>query len=332
MPLPTANDVHVNRPLTNLSVAYLQNAQNFIARRAFPNVPVSKQSDSYFTFNRADFNRNEAEKRAPSTESAGGGYRLSTDTYRCDVYAIHKDIADQVRANSDNPLSPDRNAMNWNMHKLLIKQEVNWASTYFAGGVWTNDINGVASSAGSGEVIQWSDATNGDPIGDIRAAKTAVLLATGFEPNKLIIGQQVLDALVDHPDIVDRVKYSGGVGNQNPSKVNEQTLAQLFDLDEVMVMKAIQNTAGEALAEVSAFIGGKKALLVYAPPASGIEIPSAGYTFSWTGYLNAGNEFGIATSTFRLANLKSDRVESEIAMDFKLVSADLGYFWDTIVA
>jgi hypothetical protein len=33
MPNPTAGDVHVNRPLTNISIAYMQDAAGFVADR-----------------------------------------------------------------------------------------------------------------------------------------------------------------------------------------------------------------------------------------------------------------------------------------------------------
>lgn len=333
MPLPTSSAVHVDSALTNLSVAFLQNATHFVAGRVFPNVPVTKQSDRYFVFDRGDFNRDEAKVRAPSTESAGGGYNLdNTPSYYANVWAFHKDIDDQIRANADAVLDLERAASEYVMHKLLIRKEKNWATKFFAGSIWTNDYDGVASSPTTNQTIQWSDTTNGDPIGDIRAGKSTVLESTGFEPNTLVVGQQVMDALVDHPDIIDRVKYSGGVGNQNPAMVNEQTLAALFGLDRVMVSKAIENTAAENLTDVHSFIAGKKALLCYAAPSPGIMIPSAGYTFSWSGYLGQSNPFGIATSRIRMDNLKSDRVEGEMAFDHKLVSADLGFFWDSIVA
>jgi hypothetical protein len=33
-----------------------------------------------------------------------------------------------------------------------------------------------------------------------------------------------------------------------------------------------------------------------------------------------------------MESIKSDRVEAEMAFDNKVISADLGYFWNTIVA
>lgn len=331
MPLPTLRDVHVDAALTDISVAFAQQASNFIARQAFPTVPVAKQSDKYFIYDRGDFNRDEAKVRAPGTESAGGGFNLSTATYSCDVWAFHKDVPAQIAANQDvgNPFD---DAAEFVMHRLLIRQEAEFNDTFMTGGVWDNDFDGTASSPGSNETIHWSDTTNGDPIGDIRSAKTTVLQNTGYAPNTLILGQQVFDELVDHPDIVDRVKYSGGVGNGNPAMVNEQTLAALFGLDRVLISRAIENTATEDATDSHSFIVGKDALLVYSPPSAGLLTPAAGYTFSWRGYLGTTNDMGIATGRFPMPQLKAERVEGEVAMDMKLVSSALGYFWDGVVA
>ena len=331
--LPTASDVHVDAALTNISIAFLQSADNFVAMRAFPRVPVAKQSDRYFTIDRGDFNRDEAEKRAPGTESAGGGYRVdNTPIYYCDVYAFHKDIPDQIVSNADEALDLERAASDFVTHKMLIKMEKDWASTFMVGGVWTNDFDGVASSPGGGQVLQWNDA-NADPIGNIRGAITTIEESTGFTPNTLTIGKHVMDALEDHPDIVDRIKYSGMTGRDgNPARVSASTLAQLFGLERVLVCRAIENTADEGAANAHSFIIGKDALLTYSPPAPSRLTPTAGYTFVWDGYMNQMNGFGFATSRFRMDHLKAERVEGEMAFDHKLVAADLGYFWDSIVA
>ncbi len=73
---PTVADVHINRPLTDVSVAFMQNATDFVADRVFPTVPVAKQSDLYFVYEREDWYRSQAERRAPGTESAGSGWNL----------------------------------------------------------------------------------------------------------------------------------------------------------------------------------------------------------------------------------------------------------------
>src|ERR1043166_7449485 len=99
---PTPGDVYVNTPLTNISIAMLQSADSFIGTSAFPNIPVSKQSDAYFSYDRGYFNRDEMKERAPGTESEGSGYQVDANqTYYCRVYAFHKDVHDQLRANAD---------------------------------------------------------------------------------------------------------------------------------------------------------------------------------------------------------------------------------------
>ena len=74
MAQPTAGDVHVNRPLTNVSVAHWQSSTAFVANRAGLSIPVEKQTDSIFRFKKGAFHRNDMKIRAPGAESAGGGF------------------------------------------------------------------------------------------------------------------------------------------------------------------------------------------------------------------------------------------------------------------
>jgi hypothetical protein len=332
MTQPTARAVHVDQPLTNISVAFLQNANNFVASRVFPNIRVQKQSDVYYRYDRGFFNRNQAKLRAPATEAAIAGFGLDTDSYFAKVVALKTQLAWQVQANADTPVQLERANTELLLHQMLIEKEADWASRYFTTGVWGTQYDGAAASPGTDEVIQWSDATSGDPIGDMRVAKTDMLESTGFEPNTLVMSQRVMDALVDHPDIVDRIKYSGGVGNQNPARTSAQTLAQLFEVERILVMRAIQNTAAEGDANAHSFIGGKNALLTYVPPTPGLMTPSAGYTFTWSGYQGASNQFGVSVTRREREIIKATEVETEMAYVHKLVASDLGVFFKDIVA
>lgn len=325
---PTQGDVHVNKPLTNISVAFLQKATNFVADNVFPNISVSQQSDRYYTYDRGMFNRDEMEERAPGTESKGGTYDVdNTPTYYAPVYAFHHDIPDQRRANADSVIAPDREAVELVTHKALIKREKTWVGKYFIGGVWTNDWDGVASGMTGNQVLHWSDA-NSDPIQNIRQAVTTVEESTGFTPNTLVIGKRVFDALIDHPDIMDRVKYGQTSG---VAMVDVAELQALLKIERIFVMRAVENTGKEGAANAHSFIGGKKALLCYAAPTPGLMTPTAGYTFSWSGLMGAAAQ-GQRIKRFRMENLESDRVEIQMSYDQKLVAADLGYFWDSIVA
>lgn len=328
MPNPTPGDVHVNAPLTNMSIAYVQDAANFVAARVFPIIPVLKQSDLYFVYDQGDFARDEMKERAPGTESAGSGYELETANYSARRHSFHKDIDDEMRQNSDSPLQADRDATIFVTQKALIRRERLWASKYFGTGIWGTDITGVAAAPGAGQVLRWNDAAS-TPIQDIKEGKAKILQSTGFEPNVLTIGYQVWNKLSDHPDIVDRVKYTGT--RENPATVDLAAVASLLGIDRLEVMKAVYNTADRGQAASMAFIGGKSALLCYSNPQPSIMQPSAGYTFNWSGLVGAGND-GLRIKRFRMEHLSSDRVEIDMAFDQKMVAAAMGYFFTAVVA
>ena len=325
---PTASSVHVNTPLSQISIAFMQNAQNFVADKAFPVVPVDKQSDLYYEYDRADWNRNQMAKRAPATESIGGGYRVSNTPYFADVFALHKDIDDQIRANADSAFNLDRDASEWLARMALLNREVNWATDFFTTGVWTTDWTGVSAGENNTTTFrQWNDATS-IPLETIRRAKRTIKLSTGYSPNTLVIGTEVWDMLVDHVDILERIKYSSS--NASPAMVTREMMSALLEIDQILVMESIQNTAIEGQASSNAFIGGKKALLIYAPTNPGLLTPAAGYTFAWRGYMGGTQPAEI--QRFRLQELRSDRVEIEAAYDQKRISADLGVFFGSVVA
>lgn len=334
----TQSDVYISRPLTNLSIAYMQDQTQFIADRIFPIVPVAKQADKFWIYTRADWNRALMKKRADGTESQGAGFGTTTDTYFADVWALHVNIGDQTRANVDEPMDMDRDATNFLSLQGLLRREIDFASTYMTNGVWSFSYDGVASSptavgsldptGSANNVLHWNDASS-TPIEDVRRAKTYVMLRTGIKPNKMALGQQVYDALVDHPDIIDRIKYSSSPGN--PSVVNKASLAALFEVEEVVVSAAMYNTTEEGATETNAFILGKNALLCYAPRRPGLLTPSAGYTFIWRDYLGNANG-ALQISKMRIPTRKADRIEGETAFDQKIVAADLGFFFNGIVA
>jgi len=325
MPQPNINSVHVDAILTNISVAYLQKQENFIADKVFPVVPVDKKSDKYFVYTKNDWFRDEAQRRADATESAGSGYNLTTGTYSADVFAFHKDVGDQTVANADAPLNPLREATEFVTHRMLLRKELQFVTDFFTTGVWSEDVTGVAGAPGAGETKQWSDYTSSDPIDDIEEAKSEVLSNTGLEPNTLVLGYDVFRQLKNHPDLVDRIKYTSS------QTITEDMLARMFDLDRVLVAKAVKATNVEGAAEAYSFAYGKAALLAHVAPSPGLLTPSAGYTFSWTG-VSGGIGATIGVSSFRMESLKAERVEAEMSFDNKVIGADLGYFWNTIVA
>lgn len=324
MPQPSASSVHVDAVLTNISIAYIQDQNHFVANKVFPTVPVEKKSDKYFTYTKHDWFRDEAQLRADATESAGSGYNISsTATYSCDVYAFHKDVGDQARANADNPLNPDQDAARFVAHRLLMRQEKQFVSDFISTGIWGTDLEGGASGS-TAAAVQWSDGSNSDPINDIETAKSTILSNTGFMPNTLLLNYDVFRHLKNHPDIIDRFKYT------TANVPMEAQLASVFGIDRVIVSMSVGTTSNEGAASPSyGFNMGKNALVCYVNPSPSLLAPSAGYIFSWNG-ISGGLGSNVALSRYRMDTKKADRIEGEIAFDNKLVASDLGYYFYTI--
>ncbi len=79
------------------------------------------------------------------------------------------------------------------------------------------------------------------------------------------------------------------------------------------------------------FIHGKHALLIYSPPAAGIQVASAGYTFMWRNLQGSIGQPAVVRK-FRMEPIRSDRIEAEAAWDHKVVASDLGIFFPSVVA
>ena len=330
MPQPTAGDVHVNRPLTNISIAFIQNTDVYIASKVFPNIGVARQSDLYFVYDKNSWLRSDAEKRAPGTPSAGSGWDLATQSYFADVFAIHKDVDDQVRANQDSPLMLDRDSTMYVTQQCMMKKEKEFVAAFMQTSVWTTDRTGVPAGPTGLQFIQWDQATS-DPLTDVHLDIVRVARLTGFKPNKLVVGAEVWNALLDNAAVLARI--NGGALPGNPALVTEALLAQAFGLTEVLVAWATEDTAAEGATESMAFITGKTALLVYAAPSPSLMMPSAGYTFSWTGMPGAPpGGIGARIKSYRLERNESDRIEAEDWKDFKVIGAELGAMFLTAVA
>lgn len=324
--MPDRSDLHIDKALTNMSVQYLQDESNFIAGQVFPMVPVQKQSDRYFVYKKEDWFRDDAQERAPGTESAGGDYDIdNTPTYFCRKYAFHKDVFEEDRANADDPLTPDEDAVAFVTDKILLNKENNWARTFFKTGVWGTDLQG-AAAAEAGKVVYWDDYANSSPIEDITAASTAQAEVTGKRPNTIVMGRRAYDALKNHPDFLDRVKYT------QKGVVTTDLIAQMFDVDRVLVANAIQNTAKKGQQAEMSFILGNHVLLCYTTNAPRLKTATAGYTFVWTGLMGS-NALGGRINRFSMPQLGigTERIECELAYDMKVIAADMGTFIENAV-
>ena len=317
MPQPDVRDAHVDQLMTMLSHAYMNESENYIADKVFPVVPVRKQSARIAKYTKADWFRDEANLRAPGTESAGTGFTVNTtDTYFCDNFAVHKDIADEVRENTDSPYDPDLEATLLVTDRLLLRREVSFATDFLTTSVWSKDSDKTAAP--------WSDYGLGDPIGDVETGKDAIHGITAREANKAVMGRSVWSKLKHHPDFIERIKYT------QRGVLTTEIVASILEIGQILIGKAIKNTYDEGQTDAAAaysYIVGDSCLLLHVAPRPALLTPSAGYTFHWA-------NFGALSFIRRLRNdfTQVDRIEAHTYFDQKAIGTDLGYYMYNLVA
>lgn len=343
MPTMTPNQIETGirkgtfRPhtaLSNLAMAYYQNEANYFAKAIFPICHVSQSSDNYYIFDKEDLLRDGWQKKPAYGTVMPVAVSEHTDTYAVDVFQMVMGI-DEIRETDlkrrQGPtLARDPRAQRTKTiaHQANIHQDKAFANAFFKSGVWGTEFSGVdGTTPGSNEFIKFSS-DNSDPIKIIADQKHAMHEQTGRTPNKLAIGANVFNALRFHSGILERIKFGGSTAN--PANVTRNVLAQLFEVEDLVVLMSIHNKAKQGAEAEMSFIGDPNAmLLAYATDTPSIEEPSAGYIFTWD-MLGDGQILPIRNYP-GAPGTDSEYVDGLMAYQMKKTADDLAVFFKDVV-
>jgi hypothetical protein len=295
-------------------VGYKQDDMRFVASRVFPVIPVDKKSFTYYIMTKKYWFLDEMKNRAPGAAFARSGYGVESTTGTALIWGLEHPIAKEDRANNQMPLSLEQAGLQWLAQQSLIRKERAFASDFMKTSVWGTDDNN--------STTDWDDFTSGDPINDVLTARRTISNNTGYDGNTMVLGYIVHQALMNHPDIIDRVKYV-----QSALLANiEGALASAFGVQNYIVGKASYNSANEGQTFSAAAIIDDDCLVCHVSPNPGIMTASAGYTFAWAGGGGVGE-----VSMYEEPQSKSDILQMSEAWDQKAVATDLGYFFADVV-
>jgi hypothetical protein len=312
---PTGSgQVHVDQVLTQISVDW-PNA-GLVADALFPTVVVRKQSDKYYVFGREAWVAESGDYRAPGTEANEiPGFQVSTDTYYAQEHALQMAVTDEERENVDNAFSPDRDATELVTSKIMLGRELAMKNM-------STDVSNYATglSTSLSGTAQWNDYANSSPITDFRTAVRAVHAKVFMEPNLAIIPYLVMSTLEDHPDIIERIKYS------ERAVLTPEIIAAVLGLQRVIVPGVAYGTvaggqasgiAGNAV--TASYLWGKDVVLAWVPPRAGLRTPAFAYEFVW-GY---GGSQPQVTDRWREDKRKSDLIRVSRRYDLKMVGVEI---------
>ena len=313
--------------LTNVSVAQFQKPDDFVARKVFPIVPVSLPTARYYQFSLADLARiSMAEKPQFGTVNPSV-WGQTDDSYSVKVYQGMYGI-DQISASAYNRAGAPGVADPKVAKAKLAAEQVNlfmdymFAKNFFTSGVWTTEYTGQSSTPSANQFWQF-DNDNSNPIQLFDDLKSEMKEKGRRTPNKLALGVNTYKALKNNKYVLERIKYGGS--SANPATVNEKILAELFGIDQVLVLESTYNEAGLGQSPQMQYICDKNsALLCYTTDSPAIDEPSAGYIFAWD-MLGNGQHMAI-TDYLGAPGTHSEFVEALCSFDMKRVSQDLAVF------
>lgn len=265
----TGRDLHIDVPLTNMVIGF--EPKNTIVQDIFPTVPVDKQSNLFYKWTKGDFFRLPASTiRAPKTKGKPMVFNVSSDSYFAQNYALRHEETFEDMTNADLILKSREKRVRALKNALMLDWENRVASQITSG----SNLGSYTTLSGT---AKWSDYANSDPVNDVTVGKEAIRSTTGLNPNLMILGKAVYVKLIQHPDIIDRIKYvQKGV-------VTADVLGAVFDIERILVGDSIKNSGSEGLADSFADVWGKNAILAHVsngPDADGVD-PSLGYSFRW---------------------------------------------------
>ncbi len=263
-----AGAVHVDTTLANLSIQYRN--EDYIGAELMPVLPVDKKSNAFFKYGKRDrlsAPDDSVEKRAKPNEV---GETRTTDNYSTKAYALTDFLDAGDLANQDAPLNEMVDAVAAVNEGLALNQEKRHAT------ILTTAANFGGNTTTLAGVNQWSDYSGtSSPYAVITAARDAIWSGNG--PTKLVgyCGLAVYNAIRRHPQIIADFKHLQGL--KLPTR---QQLAEYFELDDLLVAKAWEDTANEGQASASyGRIWGKDFGIVRVAKAPSTRTACFGFTF-----------------------------------------------------
>jgi hypothetical protein len=319
--------------LTNLCLAFFQEADRFVASKMFPHVPVALSSAHYYEFDKGDLARDNVGRKPEFGHVAPAIFGKRDKWYHCEVDQVITGIdristLDFQRTNAPGVIDPRRGKVRWVAEQIRIHQDRIWAGKYFNAESWGNVYTGVDVSP-AGNQFYYFDNENCDPVKFFNTLGTKMLLAGLRKPNKMCLGVNVFASLQTNPSILERIKYQGS--EANPADVTVNVLAQLFKLKEIVVAESVYNDVPVGANDNMKFIcDPNSALLTYTADAPAIDEPGAGYTFTWD--MLGNGQYTAIQQYLGEESTHTEFIEGLICTDPEVTCKDLGVFLGSAVS
>jgi len=315
MPEAIGNAVHADRPLTNIAVeAFNTGEDGLIGDMLAPGVSVKKSSDTYYVIDKGAFLRlsSDGAKRAPGTAARRKLWSVSSDQYSVTNYALAGEIPVEYLTDADEAIRHRENTTRNVVGDLRLQQEKRISNLVTS---ISNVGSGVTLTGGN----KFTDFVNSNPLGVVNTAQAFIRSNTGLIATDMAIDWDTAKILRQHPQLLDRFKYTSG------GEVTMGQLAEFFDVKNIHVAHAIENTGEEGLADSMSGIWPNFMSLFHKGMNVGLQTKTPVLRMQWTTTAFQGN-FGVKRKLEDDAGDKHvEVIEAGHYQDEKIVARDLIY-------
>jgi hypothetical protein len=316
----------IQQRLTAITLAYRN--QQFISDLVLPRIPVDSSAFKWSKFTLADGftipDTRVGRKSAPNEiDWTATEQTDSVVDYGLDDRIPQMDITNAMAAQAVQgvmPIDPEARSTELLSDLIALDRENRVATTLFTLGTYPSAQRSTLSGT-----TQWSDFTNSDPVQAILTALDTCLI----RPNVAVFGQATWSKLRTHPKVTAAVYPNGGNATGGGAAVSRQALADLFELDEVLVGTSWYNSAKPGQTASLTRLWGKHASFIYRAPqvVSPTGTVTFGFTAQWGDRIagNIGNDASIGLRG-------GTRVRVGESIKEVIAANDAAYFFQNAVA
>jgi hypothetical protein len=294
MPSPSSSLATLRPDLASFLEFDLESERaGFIASQVLPVIDVASQAGNFGKIPLEQLLQQRDTLRAPGSGYSRGKFTFLPATYVALENGTEEVVDDREAKMYAEYFDAEQVATMRAFSFVLRNAEQRVADLLFNATTWA----GAALTTAVGNEWDKNHVADATPIADVEAAVQKVYDGSGLWPNALIINRKVFRALRNIDDIVERINSEGAGNASKPSDITAAMLAQVFDLDFVIVAGSSKNTANEGQAATPGQIWSDEyAMVAKIATSNDMREPCLGRTFHWA---EDGSSIGGAVESYR---------------------------------
>ena len=268
--------IYIPQALTNMSQQYRNPDDVWLQDALAPVLMVERKTGKYLYYTKSNLRKPTSTLRTGKDKTAETDMNAEWKSYNTlEEHALKIGVTKDEVEQSLTPLEPMMDATRKVMDDMQLEREINLSTTLSS----TSTVTQYSSPS-----TQWNASTGaGSPIMDITSAVSTILLNGLRTPNTIFMGYQVWQQLANHPDFIDRVKYSrlGTLTTELFGQIISDAAG--IQITNVYVGRAVYDTSTDQVPEPgtlsNGYIWGKNLWLAYCTNSPALREVNGMYTF-----------------------------------------------------